>query len=344
MLDDPLPHEMVIEMGAVGLCHTDLSVSEWLPEPRVLGHEGAGKIVAVGESVTGFAVGDRVVATFGSCGHCRNCLTDHPAYCLDHEAHNFSGTRPPERPALTRADGTPISAEFFQQSSFATHAIVTERNCVKIPDDLDFAIAAPLGCGIQTGAGAVLNNFAAEADKPLLVIGCGAVGLSAVMAARIAGSHPIIAVDMIEERLELARSLGAQHALTGDEPDLLETIRELTGGGMAYALDCAGKQQTFELGINSLSPGGKMGVVTVPGQFGEPVSHPGGLPFMTTTMIGIVEGDSNPETFIPWLIEQQQSGAMPYERLIKRYPFDDISDAFADCANGTAIKPVLVFD
>lgn len=342
-LDDPLPHEMVIELGAAGICHTDLGIAGWIEHAAVLGHEGAGTVVEVGRDVTGFKPGDRVVATFGSCGICRTCRDDHPAYCADHIELNIMGERGDDRPAIKRMDGAKIAGSFFQQSSFATHALVTARNAVQIPDSLDFVTAAPLGCGIQTGAGAVINNFAAKAGQPLLVIGCGAVGLSAVMAGKIIGCSPIIATDLLDSRLDMARTLGADATYRGDAEDLLAKIRSRSEGGVTYALDTAGAQQTFELAIASLHPGGAMGVLTLPGGFEETVPHPGGISFMNTTMIGIIEGDSVPEIFIPWLIDQHASGSLPYDGMIREYPFTDIAKAFDDFASGAVIKPVLTF-
>lgn len=342
LLDDPLPDEMVIAVQAAAICHTDIGISEWSETPRVFGHEGAGIVVEAGADVTRFRPGDRVAATFGLCGKCRNCVDDHPAYCFENIALNIEGRR--SRPALTRADGTEIGGAFFQQSSFATHALVTERNAVQIPDDLDFVTAAPLGCGIQTGAGAVINNFAAKPGRPLLVIGCGAVGLAAVMAGKIAGCAPILASDLQGNRMQLAARYGADVLVGGNEPAFVDKVLEASAGGVSYALDSAGTQHTFEAAIACLHPGGNLGILTLPGGFEDPVPHPGGLPFMTTSMTGIIEGDSVPDRFIPWLIEQHQAGALPYDEFITTYPFEDIAAAFAAQKNGEAIKPVLTFE
>ena len=175
ILADPEPDEVVLRIEAAGICHTDLEVARWTPSPRVLGHEGAGVVVATGSAVSDLSPGDRVVATFGFCGECPNCTGDQPAYCFDGPALNFEGKRGTDTPALTRPDGTAIDGAFFQQSSFATHALATMRNCVKVPEGFPLRVAAPLSCGIQTGAGAVANQLAARKGRPLLVIGAGAV-------------------------------------------------------------------------------------------------------------------------------------------------------------------------
>lgn len=342
-LDDPEPGELVIKVEAVGICHTDIGFSEMLERPRVLGHEAAGTVIAAGGKVSRFQPGDRVLATFGSCGRCPNCREDSPAYCFENIALNIEGRRASGRPPLRRHDGTAVDGAFFQQSGFATHALVTERNLVAIPDRLDFATAAPLGCGIQTGAGAVINSFAAREGQSLAVLGCGAVGLAAVMAGKIVGCAPIIAVDLLEPRLAHARGFGATHIYRGDDPALVERIRDVTGGGAAYILDAAGNQATFRAGIASLRPKGALGVVTLPGPIGEPVHHPGGFAFLTTRLIGVIEGDSLPERFLPELIDRHLAGNLPYDTLIETFDFTEVAAAFEAARSGRTVKPVLVF-
>jgi len=341
LLDDPAPDELIIEVKAAGICHTDLTVADWTSEPRVLGHEGAGIVAETGSAVSEFSVGDRVLATFGFCGMCQVCTSGRPAYCVDGTAINFEGRRSVDRPTHTRRDGSLVGGAFFQQSCFATHALVTQRNLVKIPDDMSFINAAPFGCGVQTGAGAVFNQLGIEEAQPLVIVGCGAVGLSAIMAGRVIGCDPIIAIDLIPERCELALSLGASHSLDGH--DLAASIMEITHGGAAAVLDTAGSQSTFEQSLHALRPGGTLGTLTLPGAFDQPVQHPGGLPFLTTRIVGIVEGDSVPNEFLPKLFELQQSGHLPIERLIEPYAFEAIADAFGAMARKQIIKPVLTF-
>ena len=342
LLADPLPDEVVLRVEAAGICHTDLGVGAWSTEPRVLGHEGAGTVVATGTAVTRLRKGDRVAATFGYCGNCPNCAAGRPAYCFDGIALNLEGAR--SEPPLTRTDGTPVQGAFFQQSCFATFALATERNCVKLPDWLDPHVAAPFGCGIQTGAGAVFNQLGALPGRPLLVIGAGAVGCAAIMAGRIMGCDPVIVVEPIAARRELALSLGATHAFDGSEIDWAEEVVTLSAGGAAAALDTAGKQATFEAALAALHSGGTLGVLTLPGAFDEPVPHPGGIDFLTKRIVGVIEGDSVPETFLPRLFAYHGGGDLPVDRLIRTYPFADIASAFADAASGAVIKPVLTFE
>lgn len=344
ILDDPAPDEVVIKVLAAGICHTDLSASQWSEGPRVFGHEGAGIVVETGSAVTAFSKGDHVIATFGSCGECPNCQSGRPAYCFDGVALNFDGKRSVERPALSRQDGTEIRGAFFQQSSFATHALTTEQNLVRIPEGLDMETAAPLGCSIQTGAGAVFNQLGAKEGRPLLVIGAGAVGLAAIMAGRIIRCAPIICVELHEARRELALSLGATHAIDGANADWVEQVRAITQGGATAALDTAGTQATFEGALAALHSGGTLGVLTLPGEYGAPVQHPGGMDFMTKTIVGVVEGDASPQTFLRLLIAYHAAGDLPVDRLIQTYPFEEIDQAYADVASGQAIKAVMTFE
>jgi len=344
ILDDPAPHEVVLRIEAAGICHTDLEVARWTPMPRVLGHEGAGVVVATGSDVTNLHPGDRVAATFGFCGECPNCKGDQPAYCFDGTALNFEGKRGVNAPVLTRPDGTPVAGAFFQQSSFATHALATMRNCVKVPDGFPMPIAAPLGCGIQTGAGAVANQLAARPGRPLLVIGAGAVGLAAIMAGRVIGCDPIVCVELSAGRREMALSIGATHTLDGADESWPDQVRVITQGGATAALDSAGTHATFRGALSAVHPGGRLGVLTLPGSFGETIEHPGGLDFMTKTIVGIIEGDAVPNAFIPHLMDQHLAGDLPIDRLITPYRFADIAKAFEDAAKGLVIKPVLTFE
>lgn len=343
-LADPAPDEVVIRVEAAGICHTDLGVGQWSETPRVLGHEGAGVVVETGTQVQTLKKGDRVLATFGFCGECPNCEGGRPAYCFDGIALNLEGMRKGQGAALTRSDGSEVGAAFFQQSCFATHALATVRNCVRIPDWLDMQVAAPLGCGIQTGAGAVFNQLGAIKGRPLLVIGAGAVGCAAIMAGTIIGCAPIIAVELLEERRRLALAMGADHALDGADADWSAKVREITGGGATAALDTAGISATFEGSLAALHSGGTLGVLTLPGGFEDKVQHPGGIDFLTKRIVGVIEGDTVPAEFLPRLIAYHKAGDLPVDRLITPYRFADIARAFADAASGSVIKPVLTFE
>jgi len=344
VLASPGPDELVVQVKACGICHTDVGISQYSERPCVLGHEAAGVIVEVGNNISKFVIGERVTATFSACLQCETCESGRPAYCMDHISRNFDGLRPNGERSLFDKNGAPVFSAFFQQSGFANYMIVQKDNIVKIPDHLPFEHAAPLGCGIQTGAGTVLNTLNAKTGEPIVIFGVGAVGLSAVMAANIRGCNPIIAVDIEADRLDFALKYGAHHGLKGNSDSLVENIKALTGGGSIYAIEGTGVEAIYQSAINCLRPGGKCATLGYPGVFGEPIKHPGSFAFMNTTQIGAIEGDSVPSSFIPELINLYQKGIFPYTDLITPYAFSDINLALKELHEKRVIKPVLVFD
>jgi aryl-alcohol dehydrogenase len=330
--------EILVEVAASGICHTDLICrDQWIPTPlpAVLGHEGAGVVAAVGSAVTGVAAGDRVAMSYDCCGSCRTCARGLGVYCHRFFEHNFAASRP--------ADGTSafgdVHAHFFGQSSFATHSVAGERNVVKLDGDVPLDVVAPFGCGIQTGAGAILNVLKPDPGSTVAVFGAGAVGIAAMLAARIAGAESVIAVDLRDSRLELARELGASHAVNASEQDAVDAIRAL--GGADVTLEATGSPVALRAAVDCLVPTGVCGVVGAPA-FGTEVSldvtH-----VMTGGRVvrGIVEGESVPAEFIPRLVELWAAGRFPVDRLMRHYDFDQIETAAHDAETGVVIKPVL---
>ena len=247
-LDEPRADEILVRVAAVGLCHTDIAAQQGgfgFDRAAVLGHEGAGLVVAVGSAVTRISPGDRVAISFRSCGDCSNCRSQQPAYCHQLSLMNFAGRRVDGSHAL-HEEGVDLVSNFFGQSSFASHALTYQRDVVKLPDDIPFAIAAPMGCGIQTGAGSILRVLRPDARSSLLVTGGGAVGLSAVMAAQIAGTGSVIVVEPHPARRDLAMDLGATHVIdplkTGD---LAKAIRAIAPDGIDLALDTTGRDDVL---------------------------------------------------------------------------------------------------
>jgi aryl-alcohol dehydrogenase len=283
--------------------------------------------------------------TLRSCGDCPSCRCGQPSYCHAKAALNYSGARP-DGSHTTRSDGKPISASYFGQSSFATHALAYERNVVKLPDGLPYWIAAPLGCGVQTGAGAIFRSLDCRPGASLVVAGAGAVGLSAVMAGRIRGCAPIIVIEPDPGRRRLALEFGAAHAIdpTG-EPDLAAALRRILQAGPDYALDTSGRTSVIEALVAAMAPLGKLGVLGLPPDLSDTIRvgvttiMSGGL-----TIRGIVEGDSDPDVFIPELICLHQSGQFPFDAMIKAYPFARINEAVADQLAGLCVKPVLLME
>ena len=339
-LGEPGPHEVLVRIAACGICHTDWSAPAFCRLPAVFGHEGAGVVEAVGRHVTALRPGDRVALTFGSCGICRACDEGEPAYCHDLQRLQFGGERADGSPSYAARDGQLVHGAFFQQSSFATHALATERNTVKIPDEMPLELAGIFGCGVQTGAGAVFNTLAVRPLTSIAVFGAGTVGLSAIMAARIAGCGEIIAVDVVTRRLDLASELGATRTIDAREGDPALQVREFTRGGAMYSLETAGAIESFNAAIECLAFRGVCGIVTVPNH-GQPFAFTP-LPILFgRRLVGVLEGSSVPQQFIPRLMRLHLEGRLPVERLVSFYDFEQVGSAFADAQAGRVLKPIL---
>ncbi|MFF2327441.1 MULTISPECIES: NAD(P)-dependent alcohol dehydrogenase [unclassified Streptomyces] len=340
-LEDPRPREALIRMTAVGVCHTDLLMRDTWPRqltPMVFGHEGAGRVEAVGAEVTGVAPGDHVCLTFASCGACDQCATGRPAYCHAAQTLNFSGGRDDGTTPLS-LDGTPLRAGFFGQSSFATYAVVHERGVVKVPSGLPAPVVAPLGCSGQTGAGAVLNRLRPEPGSSLVVLGAGGVGLSALMAAVAVGCDPVVAVDPVASRRALAVELGAKAALPPGD-GLVAALRDLTGGGAHHVVETTGRPEMARRAVSALRPRGDLALL---GLGGEVTFDVMGLLSKGVRVHGVIEGDSDPGRFIPELVGLHRRGHFPLGRLVTTFPFEDIDAAVAAMRDGSVVKPVLTF-
>ncbi|MBT0670845.1 NAD(P)-dependent alcohol dehydrogenase [Novosphingobium profundi] len=344
-LDELRPDELRVRMVACGICHTDLAVRDGqlpIPLPMVLGHEGAGIVEEVGAEVTVARPGDRVVMSFNSCGHCPSCDVDAPTYCYNFFPHNWTGTRADGSPTLF-CEGEPLNGNFFGQSSFATHAIAHERNVVRVPEDManvPLDVLAPLGCGLMTGAGAVLRSMKVRAGLPIAVWGTGTVGMAAIMAAKIAGADPIIAIDIHDERLAMARELGATHTLNGRE-DVAAAIKALCPAGLAYAFDTTGVNRLIEGAFTLLAPKGILGLVGASDMRDELTFNEAALMGGGRTVMGILGGDSDIAGFVQELMAYYRAGRFPYDRLIGHFAFEDINAAIAASESGKVIKPVL---
>ena len=342
-LDDPRAGEILVRVVGTGVCHTDLVVRDGMlptPQPVVLGHEGAGIVEKVGESVTKVVAGDHVVMSFDSCGTCPTCRSGAETYCYDFFAHNFLAARADGTTAL-RSGAESVHSNFFGQSSFATYALCHERNVVKVTKDVPLELLGPLACGIQTGAGAVLNALGVGAGDSFAVFGTGSVGLSEIMAAKIAGAGTIVAVDLDERRLAVAETLGATHTLDPAKVDVTAELLELTGGGLNFALDTTGLAPVIRSAVEALAPRGTCGILGASGAGSEITLDE--VHFMSggRRLMGIVEGESHPDTFIPKLIDLYRNGDFPFDRLVTFYDLEQINDALHDSETGVAIKPVI---
>ena len=342
-LTDPRPDELLVKVVASGMCQTDQHGRDGYyntPLPAVFGHEGAGIVLAVGDRVTKFAPGDHVVMSFPWCGTCPNCRRAMEWHCQKNFDLKMRGTRP-DGSTLMSQNGEPVYGAFFQQSSFATHAIANERFAVKVDKDAPLDLLGPLACSGQTGAGAVLNTMQPRQGDAFAVFGVGAVGLSGLMAAKIAGCDPIIAIDLHAHRLTLARELGATHVLDrASRADVVQEIRRITGEGVRFSLETSAQPLVLREAIDVLMPGGTC-VLLGSAPTGTEASFD--MPFLQFGRVvrGVIQGESHPQTFIPTLVDFLQQGRMPIERMITFYPLAAINRAAQDSSNGTTIKPVL---
>jgi aryl-alcohol dehydrogenase len=339
----PRPDELIVRVVASGMCQTDLHGRDGYyasPYPGVYGHEGAGVVEAVGSAVRSIAPGDHVVMSFPWCGTCDNCRQHMHSYCVHAFGLKMSGTRADGSTLLSKG-GAPVYSAFFQQSSFGTFALTQERYAVKVRNDAPLELLGPLACSGQTGAGAVLNVMKPKPGDGLAVFGAGAVGLSAVVAAKIAGCDPIIAVDVHPHRLALARELGATHAIDhGKCDDAVAEVRAITGSGVRHSIDTSALPAVFREAIESLMPGGTC-VLLGSARKGNEVSFE--MPFLQEGRVvrGVIQGDSFPKEFIPRLVDLVMDGKFPIEKMIKFYDFADINIAAKESSAGIAVKPVL---
>jgi aryl-alcohol dehydrogenase len=346
-VEAPRADEVMVRIAGVGLCHTDLVFRDQFapyPLPAVLGHEGAGIVEAVGEGVEGLAVGDRVVLGFSSCGHCARCDEGLPSYCREFPPLNYAGMRLDDGSSAFRAGDESVSSHFFGQSSFAAHAIVRARNVVKVDagDDL-LPLLGPLGCGFQTGAGGVMRSLACPAGSSIAIFGGGPVGLAAVMGAVIRQCATIILVEPLAARRQLATELGATQVIDPAAGDVPAAIRAILPDGVDFAFDSSGRVGVIEGALASLASHGMLGLVGVPPTADAALSvNLASLVTFGHRIVGIIEGDSDPRTFIPELVDHYKAGRFPFARLVKTYPLAAINTAIADQTNGACVKVVLL--
>lgn len=356
-IEEPQPNEVLVQIVACGLCHTDLLVKgNALPGryPSTIGHEGAGIVKKIGSKVQRVQDGDSVILSFASCQHCGPCSVAKPAACPEWVNMNFLRKRNPDvdsRPAYRLSANVEegekeVYGAFFGQSSMARMSLVSESSCVKVSKDLDLKLYAPLGCGMQTGSGAIFNTLKPTADSTLAVFGCGAVGMAAILAAKFLGVQTIIAIDLVQSRLDLATELGASHTVVGSDKDVVDQIRSHTKWnlGVTHAVEATGVLPVLKTAFESLASFGHLASIGNPGVGINP-------PFAINDMVnggktwsGILMGGGDPQTALPFLVDLHQQGRFPIEKMSKYYPFEDFSQAVHDMHDGTTIKPIIVFD
>jgi len=342
-LDDPRPNEIIVEIAGCGVCHTDLSFRDgaWpYPLPAVLGHEGAGTVVAVGPAVQSVAIGDRVVLSFGFCGTCPACLSGVPANCPNAALINMRGTRDDGSLTLSR-NGSPIHGSFNTQSSFASHVLTEERYAIKLPDSAPLELAGTLGCGVPTGAGSILNVLRPEPGSTVAVFGLGAVGLSAAAAAKFSGCSRIIGVDLNPGRLDLAQAFGVTDVIDASDKDAVSAIHEMVPGGVDGAIEASGAKKALSDAFTSTKLTGStvlVGAAPIGTQYEiDSVSLLAGR-----TLRGCTMGLANPRVFIPQLARMWEQGLLPVEKMCTTFKLSDVDAALSAAADGSVVKPVLV--
>jgi aryl-alcohol dehydrogenase len=344
-LEEPRHNEVRVRLAASGVCHTDMAIRDQkivpMPQPIVLGHEGAGIVEKVGASVVKVKVGDRVILSGDSCGNCPSCQISLPSYCYEFFQRNFGGGR---------ADGTsPLSVNgekvhtFMGQGSFATHVVCHDRNVIAVAKDAPLELLGPLGCGVITGAGAVINSLKVGVGKSIAIFGTGSVGLSGVMAAKLVGAGKIIAIDLRDDRLKLAMELGATHTIDPSKESIPEAIKKITGNGVDFTLETTALMPVLRQAIDVLALRGTCGFVGGAPEDSELTFVASHVMNGGRTIRGIILGDTNPEEFLPKLIELHALGRFPLEKLVTFYPFKDINRAIEESLNGKCVKPIVRF-
>jgi S-(hydroxymethyl)glutathione dehydrogenase/alcohol dehydrogenase len=342
-IDDPGPREVLVRTVAAGLCHSDLHFMEGkypCPLPVVLGHESAGVVEKVGDQVTYVEPGDHVITCLSVyCGNCEFCLTGHLSLCDNKEAVQ----RPLDSPQRLTRGGAPM-AQFADLSSFAEMMLVHEHAIVKIRPDMPLDRAALIGCGVTTGVGAVFNTAKVEPGSTVAVIGCGGIGLNCIQAAAIAGAARVIAVDRIQDKLDLAKTFGATDLIDGSDDTAVAQVRAMTGGGVHYAFEAIGLKATAEEAFAMLRRGGTATVIgMIP--IGQSVEVPGFELLYEKKLQGSNMGSNRFRVDMPRYIDLYMDGRLKLDELVsQRIALDDVNEGFEAMKAGSVARSVILFD
>jgi S-(hydroxymethyl)glutathione dehydrogenase/alcohol dehydrogenase len=344
-LDEPQDQEVLVKMVATGLCHTDVHFIHGeapVPVPVVLGHEGAGIVEKVGPGVTTVQPGDHVVLMVAwSCGKCRFCVEGQPGMCTEWVMYNMMGTLPGGAKRLHKGDQE--LNHFFCQSSFAEYAVVHERTAIKVPQDAPLDVVCLLGCGTTTGIGSVLNRAKLKSGESIVIYGCGGVGLSAVLGARLAGAGKIIAVDMLDRKLEKAKELGADFVINATQEDPPQRVMEITGGGADYSVECIGNVDVMAQAFASIHNAGTC-VVAGMAPIDKVIPIASFELLMGKTLTGTLQGNIRPPVDVPKYVDLYMGGKLPIDKLITRsYSLDSINEAVLALEKGEVIRSVIRF-
>ncbi len=341
-ISKPGPREVLIRTAAAGVCHSDLHFVEGLypaQTPMVLGHESAGVVEQVGSSVSYVKPGDHVITCLSVfCGHCEQCLTGHMSLCANPETKRG----PDEEPRLSQ-EAAPVQ-QFANLSSFAEQMLVHEHAIVKIREDMPLDRAALIGCGVTTGVGAVFHTAGVEPGSTVAVIGCGGIGLSCINGAALAGAARVIAIDMVDSKLEMAKTFGATDVINGNDGDPVEQVRELTGDGVHYSFEAIGLKQTAEQAFSMIKAGGTatiIGMIPV----GVKIELMGAAFLQEKKIQGSMMGSNRFRVDMPRFIDFYLAGKLHLDEMVsKRIGLSDINEAFVDMKSGSVARSVIVFD
>ncbi|MEM7343666.1 MAG: Zn-dependent alcohol dehydrogenase [Chloroflexota bacterium] len=346
-LDEPKAGEVLVRLEAAGVCHSDLHVYHGemgTAPPLVLGHEGAGVVEAIGAGVTRVKPGDTVIINWlPACENCTNCLNEEYNSCERIAETNFNGHMLDGTTRIKRADGTSVK-HYLGAATMAQHTIVSEAGVIPIPDDVPFDVAAIIGCAVVTGVGAVINTAQATTGSSAAVIGCGGIGLSVIQGCKLAGCYPIIAVDMVAEKLDFARTMGATHTINGKETKVFNEL--LAMGRPDFVFDSVGAAATIPQALKSARPGGAAVIVGLHAAAQKVPISPATLVFENKRLYGSFVGSSRPRTDLPKLIELYRGGRLDLDTLITaRYTLDQVDQAFDDMLAGKILgRGVLTFN
>ena len=344
-LDDPKEREVLIKMVATGVCHSDLHImngSQPNPMPVVLGHEGAGIVEKVGPGVTKVRTGDHVITpAIYSCGDCKYCIEGRPVLCPASLKYLMMGTLPCEEKRLHIGDQE--LNHFFCTSAFAEYAVVPERIAVKIREDAPLDVACLVSCAVSTGAGAVINRSGLKAGESIVIYGCGGIGLSAIMAAKMAGASKIIAVDILDQKLVKAQELGAHYVVNATQENPQQRIMEITGEGADCSIESIGNVNVMAQAFGSIHFGGTC-VVAGAAPFGDMLPIAPYELLFGKTLVGSLLGNVRSQLDVPRYVDFYMEGQLPVEKLVsKYYKLDEINEAYADLERGEIIRGVIQF-
>ena len=346
-LDPPKDTEALVRMKAAGVCHSDLHTCRGelrATPPLVLGHEGAGIVEAVGRGVSRVRTGDRVTINWlPACEVCPTCLSGRYNLCERLPATTFKAVLLDGTTRLKTLDGKPLK-HMLGAAAMAEFAVVDESAVVPVPDEVPFDVAAVIGCAVATGVGAVINTARAKPGLPAAVIGCGGIGLNVIQGCRLAGLSPIIAVDVVDRKLEFARRAGATHTVNAAADDVVKKLREWTRGGPEYVFDSVGSAQTISQALQAACPGGTAVIIGLHAAKVEAPVSPAVLVLQNKKLLGSFMGSIRPRLDLPMLMQLYLAGRLALDDLItKRYPLEQVGQAFDDMESGKVARGVLVF-